>query len=300
MAKELTRVEQIERSIIKTYKTDLWAPFLTSINRYELIQPNDRIAVCISGGKDSFCMAKMFQILSKHTEIPFETEFLVMDPGYSEANRKKIEENAEILGIPIRIFETNIFAVADHESKSPCYLCARMRRGHLYNQAKLLGCNKIALGHHFDDVVETILMGMLYGSQMQTMLPKLHSENYAGMQLIRPLYLVREKDIISWAEYNGLEFIRCACRMTENLSNETKVSKRQEIKDLLKDLRTVNPAVDMNIFRSAENVNLRKLISYHSGSEYHHFLDDYSEGISVRGTKSGEKHKNSPETNQRS
>ena len=244
----------------------------------------------------SICI-KRFQRFSK---IPFEVEFLVMDPGYAPENRQKIESNLSILGIEARILDTNIFTSIEKENNNPCFLCARLRRGWLYKSAQELGCNKIALGHHFDDVVETILMGMLYGSQMQTMLPKLHSENYAGMQLIRPLYLVREKDIISWAEYNGLEFIRCACRMTENLSNETKVSKRQEIKDLLKDLRTVNPAVDMNIFRSAENVNLRKLISYHSGSEYHHFLDDYSEGISVRGTKSGEKHKNSPETNQRS
>ena len=212
MAKELTRVEQIERSIIKTYKTDLWAPFLTSINRYELIQPNDRIAVCISGGKDSFCMAKMFQILSKHTEIPFETEFLVMDPGYSEANRKKIEENAEILGIPIRIFETNIFAVADHESKSPCYLCARMRRGHLYNQAKLLGCNKIALGHHLNDVIETTVMAMFYSSKLETIIPKAHSENFPGMELIRPMYCVKENAVIRWAVSNQLEFLQCACR----------------------------------------------------------------------------------------
>ncbi|MBQ1339432.1 MAG: tRNA 2-thiocytidine biosynthesis protein TtcA [Ruminococcus sp.] len=290
----------IEETIAGKFGKQIWSRFNKSISTYELIQPGDKIAVCISGGKDSMLMSICIKRFQRFSKIPFEVEFLVMDPGYAPENRQKIESNLSILGIEARILDTNIFTSIEKENNNPCFLCARLRRGWLYKSAQELGCNKIALGHHFDDVVETILMGMLYGSQMQTMLPKLHSENYAGMQLIRPLYLVREKDIISWAEYNGLEFIRCACRMTENLSNETKVSKRQEIKDLLKDLRTVNPAVDMNIFRSAENVNLRKLISYHSGSEYHHFLDDYSEGISVRGTKSGEKHKNSPETNQRS
>ncbi len=290
----------IEETIAGKFGKQIWSRFNKSISTYELIQPGDKIAVCISGGKDSMLMSLCIKRFQRFSKIPFEVEFLVMDPGYAPENRQKIESNLSLLGIEARILDTNIFTSIEKENNNPCFLCARLRRGWLYKSAQELGCNKIALGHHFDDVVETILMGMLYGSQMQTMLPKLHSENYAGMQLIRPLYLVREKDIISWAEYNGLKFIRCACRMTENLSNETKVSKRQEIKDLLKDLRTVNPAVDMNIFRSAENVNLRKLISYHSGSEYHHFLDDYSEGISVRGTKSGEKHKNSPETNQRS
>ena len=289
----------IEETIAGKFGKQIWSRFNKSISTYELIQPGDKIAVCISGGKDSMLMSLCIKRFKRFSKIPFEVEFLVMDPGYAPENRQKIESNLSLLGIEARILDTNIFTSIEKENNNPCFLCARLRRGWLYKSAQELGCNKIALGHHFDDVVETILMGMFYGSQMQTMLPKLHSENYAGMQLIRPLYLVREKDIISWAEYNGLEFIRCACRMTENLSNETKVSKRQEIKDLLKDLRTVNPAVDMNIFRSAENVNLRKLISYHSGSEYHHFLDDYSEGISVRGTKSGEKHKNSPETNQR-
>lgn len=283
----------IEETIAGKFGKQIWSRFNKSISTYELIQPGDKIAVCISGGKDSMLMSLCIKRFQRFSKIPFEVEFLVMDPGYAPQNRQKIESNLSLLGIEARILDTNIFTSIEKENNNPCFLCARLRRGWLYKSAQELGCNKIALGHHFDDVVETILMGMLYGSQMQTMLPKLHSENYAGMQLIRPLYLVREKDIISWAEYNGLEFIRCACRMTENLSNETKVSKRQEIKDLLKDLRTVNPAVDMNIFRSAENVNLRKLISYHSGSEYHHFLDDYSEGISVRGTKSGEKQKKS-------
>jgi tRNA(Ile)-lysidine synthase TilS/MesJ len=283
----------IEETIAGKFGKQIWSRFNKSISTYELIQPGDKIAVCISGGKDSMLMSLCIKRFQRFSKIPFEVEFLVMDPGYAPENRQKIESNLSLLGIEAKILDTNIFTSIEKENSNPCFLCARLRRGWLYKSAQELGCNKIALGHHFDDVVETILMGMLYGSQMQTMLPKLHSENYAGMQLIRPLYLVREKDIISWAEYNGLEFIRCACRMTENLSNETKVSKRQEIKDLLKDLRTVNPAVDMNIFRSAENVNLRKLISYHSGSEYHHFLDDYSEGISVRGTKSGEKQKKS-------
>ena len=276
MAKELTRVEQIERSIIKTYKTDLWAPFLTSINRYELIQPNDRIAVCISGGKDSFCMAKMFQILSKHTEIPFETEFLVMDPGYSEANRKKIEENAEILGIPIRIFETNIFAVADHESKSPCYLCARMRRGHLYNQAKLLGCNKIALGHHLNDVIETTVMAMFYSSKLETIIPKAHSENFPGMELIRPMYCVKENAVIRWAVSNQLEFLQCACRFTENSANlHESTSKRKEVKELIRQLKKTNPEIEDNIFRSLHRVQIETFPGYKADGAMHSFLENY-------------------------
>lgn len=276
MAKELTRVEQIERSIIKAYKTDLWAPFLTSINRYELIQPNDRIAVCISGGKDSFCMAKMFQILSKHTEIPFETEFLVMDPGYSEANRKKIEENAEILGIPIRIFETNIFAVADHESKSPCYLCARMRRGHLYNQAKLLGCNKIALGHHLNDVIETTVMAMFYSSKLETIIPKAHSENFPGMELIRPMYCVKENAVIRWAVSNQLEFLQCACRFTENNANlHESTSKRKEVKELIRQLKKTNPEIEDNIFRSLHRVQIETFPGYKADGAMHSFLENY-------------------------
>lgn len=276
MAKELTRVEQIERSIIKTYKTDLWAPFLTSINRYELIQPNDRIAVCISGGKDSFCMAKMFQILSKHTEIPFETEFLVMDPGYSEANRKKIEENAEILGIPIRILQTNIFAVADHESKSPCYLCARMRRGHLYNQAKLLGCNKIALGHHLNDVIETTVMAMFYSSKLETIIPKAHSENFPGMELIRPMYCVKENAVIRWAVSNQLEFLQCACRFTENNANlHESTSKRKEVKELIRQLKKTNPEIEDNIFRSLHRVQIETFPGYKADGAMHSFLENY-------------------------
>ncbi|HAG13824.1 MAG TPA: tRNA 2-thiocytidine(32) synthetase TtcA, partial [Ruminococcus sp.] len=241
-----------------------------------------------SGGKDSMLMAMCMKRLQRYSKIPFEVVFLVMNPGYNEINYQKIRENAELLEIPVQVFETGIFDAVAKVDQHPCYLCARMRRGHLYKSAKELGCNKIALGHHFDDVIETILMGMLYGSQVQTMMPKLHSENYEGMQLIRPMYLVREADIIRWKQYNDLQFIQCACRFTENCTmcdNGGGGSKRQEIKMLLKQLRAVNPAVDKNIFRSVENVNLQTIISYHRGSDCHHFLDDYDDGRSIRGTK---------------
>lgn len=281
-------MNSIEETIAGRFGKQIWTKFNRAVRDYQLVLPGDRIAVCISGGKDSMLMAQCMLRMKRFSKVPFEVEFLVMDPGYSPQNRRKIEENAALLGIPVTIRETRIFDSVENESSNPCFICARLRRGWLYKTAKSMGCNKIALGHHFDDVIETILMGMLYGSQMQTMLPKLHSENYAGMELIRPLYLVREQDIISWAEYNGLEFIRCACRMTEERPDNQQSSKRQEIKQLLVQLRKTNPAVDMNIFRSAENVNLRKLISYHSGSERHHFLDDYSEGITVRGTRNSD------------
>ena len=278
------KVNSIEETIAGEFGKNIWTKVNRAVRDYELIQSGDRIAVCISGGKDSMLMALCLSRLSRYGKIPFTAEYLVMDPGYSPANRQKIEENAATLGIPVNIRETNIFSSVERESSNPCFLCARLRRGWLYKTAKEMGCNKIALGHHFDDVIETILMGMLYGSQMQTMLPKLHSENYAGMELIRPLYLVREKDIIDWTRLNSLSFIQCACRMTENRPADTASSKRAEIKQLLEQLRQVNPAVDMNIFRSAENVNLRKLISYHDGERSHHFLDDYAEGYTVRGT----------------
>ena len=281
-------MNSIEETIAGRFGKQIWTKFNRAVRDYQLVLPGDRIAVCISGGKDSMLMAQCMLRMKRFSKVPFEVEFLVMDPGYSPQNRRKIEENAALLGIPVTIRETRIFDSVENESSNPCFICARLRRGWLYKTAKSMGCNKIALGHHFDDVIETILMGMLYGSQMQTMLPKLHSENYAGMELIRPLYLVREQDIISWAEYNGLEFIRCACRMTEERPDNQQSSKRQEIKQLLVQLRKTNSAVDMNIFRSAENVNLRKLISYHSGSERHHFLDDYSEGITVRGTRNSD------------
>ena len=251
-----------------------------------MIKENDRIAVCISGGKDSMLMAMCIKQLSKYTKIPFTAEFLVMDPGYEPENRQRIIDNAALLDIPIHIFEAKIFDAVEVIGKNPCYMCARMRRGYLYKNAKELGCNKIALGHHFDDVIETILMGMLYGSQMQTMMPKLHSENFEGMELIRPMYMVRESDIINWRDYNDLHFLNCACSVTKTIDvTGDGGSKRQEIKQLLKQLRAVDTKIDMHIFRSVENVNLRTLISYHDGDEYHHFLDDYDEGRSIKDSK---------------
>ena len=277
----------IELSVVNKFRREIWTKFLKGIKEYQLIQAGDKIAVCISGGKDSMLMAMCMKRLQRYSKVPFEVVFLVMNPGYNEINYQKIRENAELLEIPVQVFETGIFDAVAKVVQHPCYLCARMRRGHLYKTAKELGCNKIALGHHFDDVIETILMGMLYGSQVQTMMPKLHSENYEGMQLIRPMYLVREADIIRWKQYNDLQFIQCACRFTENCTmcdNGGGGSKRQEIKTLLKQLRAVNPAVDKNIFRSVENVNLQTIISYHRGDDYHHFLDDYDEGRSIHGT----------------
>lgn len=270
-----------ENSIVREFNKTIWSKFLKGIKTYELIQNNDKIAVCISGGKDSMLMAKCLQRWQRYGNVSFETSFIIMNPGYSDENFRKIAENVAILDLPVQYFDTKIFSSVSEADKNPCFLCSRLRRGYLYKTAQSLGCNKIALGHHFDDVIETILMGMLYGSQMQTMMPKIHSENYRGMEVIRPLYLVREENISQWAEVNNLEFINCACRVTE----KNKSSKRQEIKSLLKHLREVNPDVDMNIFRSAENVNLQTLISYHKGDEYHHFLESYGDGRSVRGTE---------------
>ena len=270
----------IDKSLTGEFSKSIWSKFRRGIEEYRLISEGDRIAVCISGGKDSMLMAKCIQRLQMYGETHFTAEYIVMDPGYADENRQRIIENAAVLELPIRIMDTRIFESAEKAEKHPCFLCARLRRGWLYKTAQELGCNKIALGHHFDDVIETILMGMLYGSQVQTMMPKLHSENYRGVQLIRPLYLVREKDIISWAERNGLSFIQCACGVTRNEGS----SKRAEIKRLLEQLRQINPAVDMNIFRSVENVNLQTLISYHLGSDYHHFLDDFDKGLSIKGT----------------
>ena len=272
------------RALTDRFSRDIWSHFRKGVKEYELIREGDRIAVCISGGKDSMLMAECLQMLSQFPDMHFELRYIVMDPGYRPDIRQRIVDNAHELGLPIQIYETRIFESAEREKKHPCFLCARLRRGWLYKKAQELGCNKIALGHHFDDVVETILMGMLYGSQMQTMMPKLHSENYCGMQLIRPLYLVRESSIIEWTEYCGLEFIQCACRITEREA-DGHGSKRSEIKALLRQLREVNHSVDMNIFRSVENVNLQTLISYHIGNERHHFLDSYDEGLSIRGTK---------------
>lgn len=271
-------VKDVEYSIRKPFKKTLWRPFCKAINQYEMIQEGDKIAVCISGGKDSMLMAKLFQELKRHNKFPFELVFLVMDPGYNSANRKKIEENAAKLAVPVQIFETTIFDSVYHIEKSPCYLCARMRRGNLYAKAKELGCNKIALGHHYDDVIETILMGMLYGAQIQTMMPKLHSLHFAGMQLIRPMYLIHEADIKRWRDQHGLEFLQCACKFTEenhDISNEENKSKRLEIKHLIQELKKVNPFVEGNIFKSVENVNLKTIIAYKDEEGKHMFLDDY-------------------------
>lgn len=270
---------EVELSIRKKFHKKLFTPFAKAINTYDLIQEGDHIAVCISGGKDSMLMAKLFQELKRHNKFPFELSFLVMDPGYSELNRMVIERNAAMLGVPVTIFESDIFDAVYDVEKSPCYLCARMRRGHLYSKAKELGCNKIALGHHFDDVIETILMGMLYGGQVQTMMPKLHSTNFEGMELIRPMYLIREEDIMHWRDYNGLHFIQCACRFTDTCSScrpdGSSASKRMEIKHLIAKMKKTNPFVEKNIFKSVENVNLATVIAYKQNNEVHHFLDNY-------------------------
>mgnify|MGYP004515650379 FL=1 len=270
--------KNVEQSLRKTYKKRIWSRFCRAINTYELVKPGDKIAVCISGGKDSMLMAKLFQELKRHNKFEFEVKYLVMDPGYNEANRHIIEENARRLNIPVTFFESNIFDAVYEIENSPCYLCARMRRGHLYAYAKELGCNKIALGHHYDDVIETILMGMLYGGQVQTMMPKLHSTNFEGMELIRPLYLIREDDIKSWRDYNDLHFIQCACKFTDTCTtcnNEENRSKRVEIKELIRTLKQKNPFVEGNIFKSVENVNLDTVVEYKMGGVRHNFLERY-------------------------
>ena len=272
--------KNVERSIRKKFKKKIWSKFTKAINEYELVKEGDCIAVCISGGKDSMLMAKLFQELKLHNKFDFQVKFLVMDPGYSPANRQVIEENARRLNIPITIYESDIFESVFNVEKSPCYLCARMRRGHLYSFAKEMGCNKIALGHHYDDVIETILMGMLYGAQVQTMMPKLHSTNFEGMELIRPLYLVREDDIKAWRDYNDLHFIQCACKFTDTCTtcnNNENRSKRMEIKDLIRELKKVNPYVEGNIFKSIENVNLNTVVAYKKDGVKHHFLETYDE-----------------------
>ncbi len=271
--------KKVEESLRKKFHKTIFTKFCQGINEYNLILPNDKIAVCISGGKDSMLMAKLFQELKRHNKFNFELIFLVMDPGYNELNRKKIEENASMLNVPIQIFNSNIFDDVFNIEKSPCYVCARMRRGYLYSKAKELGCNKIALGHHFDDVIETILMGMLYGGQIQTMMPKLHSTNFEGMELIRPMYLIREKDIITWRDYNNLKFIECACKFTDNISKEEKQnqkisSKRFRIKQLIKLLSKEDEQIEKNIFRSVENVNLSTIIAYKDKNGNKHFFEE--------------------------
>lgn len=273
----MEKYQEIERSIIKKYRKDIWSKFVKAVKEYQLINENDKVMVCISGGKDSFLLAKCVQELKRHSEINFQAYYVVMNPGYTEKNKNYIIENANLLNIPIEMFESDIFEVVDTvASKSPCYLCARMRRGYLYNKAKELGCNKIALGHHFDDVIETTLLSMLYGSEIKTMMPKLHSENFEGLELIRPLYLVKEKDILSWRNSNGLTFLNCACKFTErNDIDREGTSKRKEIKELIDNLRKINKEVDHNIFKSLDNINLNCVLGVKKDGIYKSFLDDY-------------------------
>ncbi|HIS55495.1 MAG TPA: tRNA 2-thiocytidine biosynthesis protein TtcA [Candidatus Fimimorpha excrementavium] len=273
----MERYQEIERSIIKKFRKSIWCKFTNAVNEYALIQPGDHIAVCISGGKDSMLCAKLLQEIKRHGKFDFGLEFIVMDPGYNEKNRRQIEENARILNIPIRVFESEIFSVVEHMEDSPCYLCARMRRGYLYNFARQLGCNKIALGHHFDDVIETTMMSLLYSGQIKSMMPKLHSSNFPGMELIRPMYLIKEADIIAWKNYNQLTFIQCACRFTENLTKEdpNTSSKRKEMKDLIEQLRKVSPFIDSNIFRGSHNVKLDTMIGWEHQGVKHSFLEYY-------------------------
>ncbi len=278
MSDNLSFVQKAERSIIKKYRKPIWNKFIAAVKDYKLIEPNDKIAVCISGGKDSMLLAKLMQMLNRYSEFPFSLVFLVMDPGYSTPNRQQIEENARLLEIPITVFETNIFNVANKTEKYPCYLCAKMRRGHLYNKAKSLGCNKIALGHHFSDVIETTVMSMFYGSQLQAMIPKVHSTNFEGMELIRPLYCVHEDSIIAWRNYNNLTFLQCACRFTENSAASVDgigESKRQEIKQLIKALKKTNPNIEKSIFRSIHNVHIDTFAGYKTKGERHSFLENY-------------------------
>ncbi len=273
----MEKYKEIERSIIKTYRKEIWSKFVKAVSDYKLIEENDNVMVCISGGKDSFLLAKCIQELQRHGNVKFNAHYVVMDPGYNEYNRNFILDNAKILNIPLEMFESDIFdVVANVDSKSPCYLCARMRRGYLYNHAKELGCNKIALGHHFDDVIETTLLSMFYGAEIKTMMPKLHSDNYEGIDLIRPLYLVKEASIIAWKNYNELTFINCACRFTEGCSliNDG-TSKRKEMKELIKNLRKINPGIDANIFKAMDNVNMNCILSWHKDGVNHSFLDDY-------------------------
>ena len=277
MKRELDLCQLTERSISKKYRKEIWNPFIAAVKRYELVEPGDRIAVCVSGGKDSMLLAKLMQMLQKYTETPFELAFLMMDPGYAPENRRLAEENAALLRIPLTVFETDVFRVANGAEKNPCYLCARMRRGHLYSQAQKLGCNKIALGHHFSDVIETTVLGMLYGAQLQAMLPKLHSDNYPGMALIRPLYCVHEDAILAWQRYNGLRFLQCACRFTEQGEKDEEAGKRKEIKELIRQLKRRNPDVEKSIFASLHNLCLDTFPGYkHEGVE-HSFLERYNE-----------------------
>ncbi len=272
----MDRYKDIERSIIKKYRKEIWSRFVSAVKEYQLIKENDKIMVCISGGKDSFLMAKCMQELVRHGKFPFDVKYVVMNPGYNEYNLKVIKDNAKLLNIPILVFKSDIFEVADKVGgESPCYLCARMRRGYLYSKALELGCNKIALGHHFNDVIETTLLSMFYGSEVKTMMPKLHSDNFSGIELIRPMYKIREDDIISWCKSNNLTFINCACKFTEKSSIDISVSKRKEIKELIRNMKKDNPNVDNNIFKSMDNVNLNCVLGYSKNGIRTEFVDDY-------------------------
>ena len=277
MSREFTYIQRLERDILTDRRETLWQPFCRAVKRYRLIEEGDRIAVCISGGKDSMLLAKLMQLLHRHTEVPFDVTYLIMDPGYNPENRERVESNARLLGIPYTLFESDIFEAVGSQEKHPCFLCARMRRGCLYGRAQAMGCNKIALGHHFDDVIETLVMSMFYGGQLQGMPPKLRAKNFPGMQLIRPLYMVREEDISSWRDGNGLKFIQCACRFTEETDRGDRVSKRQEVKRLLRALRQDNPVIEQNIFGSLHNVQLDTMTGWRFKGEDHAFLDFYDE-----------------------
>lgn len=281
--RELSKSVLIERSIIKKYRKQIWNPFIKAVERYRLIEEGDKIAVCISGGKDSMLMALLMRQLQRHSKFPFDVIYMAMDPGYNSANRKKIEDNAKLMELDVEFFETDIFDVANTVEKSPCYLCARMRRGHLYANAKMMGCNKIALGHHMSDVIETTLMGMMYSGQIQGMLPRLSSTNFEGMELIRPMYCILEQDIIAWRDYNSLSFLQCACRFTENIDKSGDgigESKRQEVKELIKNLKKTNPQVETHLFESIHNVSLDTLVEYKKDGERHSFLERFEKNES--------------------
>ena len=272
----MERYREIEKSVIKKYRKEIWSKFIKAIKDYKLIEENDKVMVCISGGKDSFLLAKCIQELIRHGMVPFEAKYVVMNPGYKEENINQIINNAKEMNIPIEVFETDIFAVSNKlNPENPCYMCARMRRGHLYNKAMELGCNKIALGHHFDDVIETTLLSMLYGAEIKTMLPKLHSDNFKGIDLIRPLYYIKEEDIISWKNYNNLTFLNCACKFTEKAHEQENFSKRKEMKELIKYLKTKNKDIDHNIFKALDNINLECVLGTKKNGEYHSFLEDF-------------------------
>ena len=271
----MEKYKEIERSIITRFRKDIWSKFIKAVQEYKLINENDKVMACISGGKDSFLLAKCIQELERHGKVKFSAKYVVMNPGYRDVNRKLIEDNARLLNIPIEIFESDIFSIVEKTDRSPCYLCARMRRGFLYSRAKELGCNKIVLGHHFDDVIETTLLSMFYGSEIKTMMPKLHSDNFPGLELIRPLVLVKEESILSWVKYNNLKFINCACKFTEDVSLKHEDSKRVEMKNLIKELKKNNPRVDQNIYKALDNVNMNCVIGWTKNGDKYSFVDDY-------------------------